>query len=94
VTLKANAITSEDTKHTFTVAFNDVCGRSKTANFSYTQKGVVTESKVDPPLPAKGSIAAAAAAKGEDTNAAAHSSPSHMLTLGVGFMGLVAAALW
>ena len=95
VTLKANAITTEDTKHAFTVIFNDVCGRVKTANFSYTQKGVVTETRVDPVPPPKGSIAAAAAAKAaEDTNSAGRSSPSRLLSFGLGVVAFVAAAMW
>ena len=49
--IQANEISSEDTKHNFTVTFTDICGREKVASFSYTQKGVVPETVVDPVVP-------------------------------------------
>ena len=101
LTLQANAITSADTKHSFTVTFSDVCGRVKTANFSYTQKGVVPETKVDPEGPATGGAAPALAAGvarpgapgsngGGINNGGSHTGPEAILSLALGVLCLLA----
>jgi hypothetical protein len=107
LTLKANAIATEDTKHNFTVTFTDVCGRVKTASFSYTQKGVVPETKVDPPVDKTVPVTlstgtgvaqdAAAGAGGNGTksgNAGAFSQPSGYLAVATGLAAVLLAAIW
>lgn len=48
-TLIAQDVSTEDKKHDFVVTFTDICGNEEVAKFSYTQKGVVTESKPNVP---------------------------------------------
>jgi hypothetical protein len=48
VTVQAKEITSTSQQHTFNVVFEDVCGNTKRADFSYTQQGVVADTRVDP----------------------------------------------
>jgi hypothetical protein len=95
LTIQANTITSADTKHNFTVTFTDVCGRVKTAHFSYTQKGIVPETKVDS---VGGASAVAGVARpgaagsnnGASTNGHSNVGPRAIVSLVMGVLCLLA----
>ncbi|GBF90081.1 hypothetical protein Rsub_02789 [Raphidocelis subcapitata] len=55
MTITAKDFGGEDTRHTVVVTFTDVCGRVRTADFEYTQRGVKTLTATES-LNADGSI--------------------------------------